>query len=371
MDFSSTYYDKTLGLLKQLCPIPAPSYDEGRRVDFICGYLEKEGIEGFYVDEAKNVIIPYNDDGKCELDVFAAHTDVVFPDTEELPMRIEGERLYCPGCGDDTANVAGLIMYAIHFIKERIKTKRGVLFVCNSCEEGLGNLYGVRTLFENYKGRISSFTSFDHCLGKGIVNVAVGSERYRIKVKTEGGHSYANFGNRNAIAILSEIITKLYRQTLPDSGKTTYNVGTISGGTSINSIAQEAECTYEFRSVDESALSKMRSSFDSIISSFKAKNNDVTAECIGLRPCSSGEADTTGMENLARTLMEKYGMKYTPGAGSTDCNIPLSLGIKAICLGLIYVKGSHTREEYVDLKSFSTGLNLGYDYIYELVSSEM
>ena len=229
----------------------------------------------------------------------------------------------------------------------------------------------MRTLFENYKGRISSFTSFDHCLGKGIVNVAVGSERYRIKVKTEGGHSYANFGNRNAIAILSEIITKLYRQTLPDSGKTTYNVGTISGGTSINSIAQEAECTYEFRSVDESALSKMRSSFDSIISSFKAKNNDVTAECIGLRPCSSGEADTTGMENLARTLMEKYGMKYTPGAGSTDCNIPLSLGIKAICLGLIYVKGSHTREEYVDLKSFSTGLNLGYDYIYELVSSEM
>ena len=176
--FSAAYHEEAVSLLERVCTIPAPSHDEGRRADFIMSWLEEKGVEGAYVDEAKNVVIPYCDDGVCGLDVFAAHTDVVFPDTDPLPMRIEGDTLHCPGSGDDTANFVALLLYAAHIITNRAPVKRGILFVCNSCEEGLGNLYGTRTLFERYGDRIATFTSFDSVLGRGIVNTAVGSERY-------------------------------------------------------------------------------------------------------------------------------------------------------------------------------------------------
>ena len=177
-------------------------------------FLRAEGIASAFEDEAKNVIIPYNDTGDNELDVFAAHTDVVFPDTSLLPFREEGDFIHSPGCGDDTASFVALLMYAVHFFKEKPKTERGVLFVCNAAEEGLGNLKGTRKLFDTYRGRIRSFTTFDECLGKGIVDTAVGSERYLIKVKTKGGHSFKDFGNRNAIAAISEIIAKFYEQVV-------------------------------------------------------------------------------------------------------------------------------------------------------------
>lgn len=362
--FSASYHEEAVSLLERVCTIPAPSHDEGRRADFIMSWLEEKGVEGAYVDEAKNVVIPYCDDGVCGLDVFAAHTDVVFPDTDPLPMRIEGDTLHCPGSGDDTANFVALLLYAAHIITNRAPVKRGILFVCNSCEEGLGNLYGTRTLFERYGDRIATFTSFDSVLGRGIVNTAVGSERYVIRVATEGGHSFADFGARNAIAVLSSVIVKLYGQST-DSKVTTYNVGTISGGTSVNSIAQSAECLYEFRAVDERSLGRMRSGFEGIISSFRAKNIDITYECIGQRPCGA-DVDTSGLEAVAQEIISSYGYSVMRGVSSTDCNIPLSMGIPAICFGLIRATGTHTRQEKVDLASYRDGLDIGYDYICSL-----
>ena len=363
--FGKTYSAQAVELLEKFCTIPAPSCHEDARVSAISTWLSENGISGCRVDAAKNVIIPYNDDGHCTLDVFAAHTDVVFPDLENLPVRREGDRLYCPGVGDDTANFVALLMYARQFFRDRVETGRGVLFVCNSCEEGLGNLKGVRRLFDDYGDRIASFTSFDSVLGNGIVSTAVGSERYRITVHTEGGHSYKDFGARNAIAILSSVITRLYGQST-DSRLTTYNVGTVSGGTSVNSIAQNAECTYEFRAVEARSLDRMRSSFESIISSFRARNIDIGTECIGLRPCG-GEVNISRLLSKAEKVLSSYSQPLTRGASSTDCNIPLSLGIPAICFGLIYAEGTHTRQEYADLSTYSLGLDLGWDYILSVV----
>ena len=245
---------------------------------------------------------------------------------------------------------------------------RRLLVVANSCEEGLGNLYGIKTLFESFAGRIRSFTSFDSVLGKGIVTTAVGSERYRITVRTAGGHSFADFGSPNAIAQLSQIITKLYGQRT-DSRLTTYNVGTVEGGTSVNTIAQEASCTYEFRSSSEDSLDRMRGLFESIISSFRARNMDISVECIGTRPCSCG-VDTKALEDVAERLSASYGLSTRRGASSTDCNIPLSLGIPSICFGLIYGEGTHKREEWADLSSYPKGLDLGWDYILAVTGAD-
>ena len=114
-EFSSLYFEKAISLLRDVCPIPAPSLNEKERVEFILSYLRAEGITSAFEDDANNVIIPYNDTGDNELDVFAAHTDVVFPDTSPLPFKEEGDFIHSPGCGDDTASFVALLMYALHF----------------------------------------------------------------------------------------------------------------------------------------------------------------------------------------------------------------------------------------------------------------
>lgn len=352
-------------LLKEACVIPAPSHHEEQRVDFITSWLRKEGVEDFHVDEAMNVIISINDDGACPLDVFAAHTDVVFPDTTALPMREDGSLLHCPGVGDDTASFVALMLYARALQRGDIKAKGGVLCVCNTCEEGLGNLKGVRQLFDDYGGRIRSFTSFDSNLG-GIVTEAVGSERYEISVRTKGGHSFADFGADNAIAQLSSLISKLYKQDVRKDRHVTYNVGTVTGGTSVNTIAQDASCTYEYRALDEKDLSTMRCALNVLISGCKARGWDIGCRCIGQRPCGI-ETDQSRLVEAVRPLMEEAGLSTRMSISSTDCNIPLSLGIPAICFGLIRFHGAHTREEYVELDSYPTGLKLGWDYISKIV----
>ena len=365
-EFSTLYFDKAMSLLRTVCPIPAPSLKEEKRAEFILNYLKGNEISSAFIDDANNVIIPYNDDGSVELDVFAAHTDVVFPDTTPLPFIEDGDYIYSPGCGDDTASFVALLMYALHFFKTKPETERGILFVCNASEEGLGNLKGVRKLFETYGARIRSFTTFDECLGNGIVNTAVGSERYLIKVKTEGGHSFKDYGKRNAIALLSEIIAELYKQDVSSLGKTTYNVGTISGGTSVNTIAEYAECTYEFRSTEKKALERMHSAFKSVIGSFSSLSDaSISYESIGIRPCSS-DVDISWMEKSAEKVMKNYGLKTDRKASSTDANIPLSLGIPAICIGIVDFHGQHTREEKMRISSYKPGLDLGYDYILEI-----
>ena len=146
----------------------------------------------------------------------------------------------------------------------------GLLLVCNAGEEGLGNLKGVRKICEDYGGRIKSFCTFDSSLSS-IVDRAVGSKRFRVKVRTRGGHSYNDFGNDNAIAGLASLVGKLYKIQVPEGGKTTYNVGMISGGTSVNTIAQEAEMLYEFRSDKRENLEYMERQFMEVLDRAKAE----------------------------------------------------------------------------------------------------
>ena len=223
--------DGVQDLIRAMAPIPAPSHHEDLRVEFVKNWMEKEGAKGVYVDEAKNVIWPVNVKENNDIYVFMAHTDVVFPDTTELPFKEDDKYMYCPGVGDDTARLA-VLLYAYRFFhKAGMKPAGdfGVLIVANSCEEGLGNLDGTRNIIKNFGSRIKGFYTVDGGL-KNIVTIAVGSHRYKVTVRTEGGHSYAAFGNRNAIRCLASMIDTLYSVKVPQNGdsKTTYNVGGIS-----------------------------------------------------------------------------------------------------------------------------------------------
>ena len=204
---------------------------------------------------------------------------------------------------------------------------------------------------------------FDSAEGAAIVTKAVGSRRYRVTVKTEGGHSYGKFGAPNAIAQLAQLIARLYEVRVPAIGKTTYNVGTISGGTSVNTIAQTAEMLYEFRSDEREGLSFMQAQFDAILEEFRASGIQIEVEVVGDRPCGL-EVDNSALASRAALAVEKhYGLSPAFTSGSTDCNVPLSMGIPAICPGCVMGSGAHTREEYVQIDSLLPGLKVAFELI--------
>ena len=352
----------SLDLLCTLAQIPAPSNDEGRRAEFCLDWLHRQGGERAYIDEALNVILPFGDvDG--DLRVIMAHSDVVFPDTEPLPLHIENGRVYCPGVGDDTANVVCLLTAAKRLSDGgRVPKEGGVLVVINSGEEGLGNLKGCREIMNTFGKRVREFITLDGS-NRTVHNKPVGSRRYEITVRTEGGHSYGDFGRDNAVACLSDLICRLYRIEVPAVGKTTYNVGTICGGTSVNTIAQSAAMLYEFRSDEAEGLEMMQAHLDREIA---ASKGEISVRLVGERPCG-GQVDVSQQQQLdrraAEAIRKHFGHEPCFTSGSTDCNVPASMGIPSVSVGCIEAAGAHTREEYVVLDSVDKGCDVAAELL--------
>lgn len=367
-----TKHEEVIELLKALAVIPAPSGHEEKRAEFCLNWFKANGGENAYIDSALNVILPIGCDNCNEITVIAAHTDVVFPDTTPFELIDDGEKLHCPGIGDDTANLVVMMMTARDILAEG-KEVKGIMFVCNSCEEGLGNLKGTKQIFSDFEGRISRFISFDSSCMHRIVDRAVGSERFEVVARTEGGHSFGKFGNKNAIAALSAIVCDMYAITPPkkEGRKTTYNVGEIRGGTSVNTIAQEASMLIEFRSDDEDGYNFMSREFERILAKAKAEEGvELEVKLIGKRP--SGKDNIEGIDRLmkltADTIRDVVKLEPAYGSSSTDCNIPLSLGIPAVCFGVGGIhSGAHTREEWVDKESLKLGLELCLEYVHRLI----
>ena len=348
-------------LLRQLCRIPAPTGQEDARAAFCQNWLQAAGYEDCIVDEAKNVICPVGVTADNDVVIFMAHMDTVFPDTEPMELREADGRLYCPGAGDDTANLAVLLMAAKLLRKSGRQPKTGVVFCANSCEEGLGNLKGCRALMARYAGRVRQVVSFDLGLD-AVFTRAVGSARYRITMHAPGGHSYLDFGKPNAIAEMAKLIGQLYALPLP--ADTTCNVGQITGGTSVNTIAQRCEILYEYRAESNESLERMAQQLNAVLTPYGAA---VECELLGLRPgmgiCHDPAAQEALLERIDGAVQRVTGVYPRHIAGSTDCNIPFSQGIPAACVGLVNMEGAHTRQEFVELDSLSQGLAVALDLL--------
>ncbi len=347
-------------LLEILGKIPAPTHQEDKRANFCMSWLKKQGAKQVTIDDAKNTIFELNCDKYKDIVIFMAHTDIVFADTKELPMQKIDTKLFAPGIGDDTANLVNLLMSIKYILKNKISMKTGILFVANSCEEGLGNLEGCKKIFSTYKNRITEFYSFDGHLGQ-CTSIPVGSYRYRISIKSEGGHSYLNFGNENAIHTMALLIKELYEIQIPSTEKVTFNVGTIEGGTTVNSIAENSTILYEYRSSSQSSLDEMEKKFNAIISKFKESGRNINVELLGIRP-GKGKINEEKLQNWtnknSEIIKKFYKGKLDFQPFSTDANIPLSKGILGNTIGTIAGGKAHTREEWVDLNSISIGMNI-------------
>ena len=374
--YIAAHEEEFFALLKELAQIPAPSNHEEKRAAYLKALVEGWGAEDVVIDEALNVVIPLGTaklpagpDGEPDLVVFSAHTDVVFPDMTPLPFYVDGDRVCCPGVGDDTESMTAMLMVLKYMLDGGISPKEGgILFVCNSGEEGLGNLKGIRKICETYKGRIRLHITFDSKLNH-ICDRAVGSVRFRVTAITCGGHSYSAFGNPNAIAHLAEVIGDIYRIEVPKRGHTTYNVGVIEGGTSVNTIAQQASMLCEFRSDDRQDLAEMQEHFDRIFDAHRSKDVSIEVETVGVRPCEAlGEASEALRREMladAKESIERItGEPLSFSSGSTDSNIPLSEDIPSICVGTYQGGGTHTREEYILRSSFRAGYEIAFETVF-------
>ena len=204
-------YPENIQLLRAIGKIPAPSRQEDARAAFCRDWMLTQGVDHAYVDAAKNAVCEINCTGDGPVVIFAAHTDVVFPDTAELPMYEEGDRLYAPGIGDDTGNLVNLLMGMKYILRFSPYTEYGIVIAANACEEGLGNLDGTKALLQRYGNRVKAFVSFDGYLGQ-CCSSAVGSYRYQLSVHAAGGHSYFNFGAPSAIKLAADLIEEIYAQ---------------------------------------------------------------------------------------------------------------------------------------------------------------
>lgn len=356
-NYVDNHFDEAIDLLRTLGRIPAPSHHEDKRAEFCRDWFACQGAKQVKIDEAKNVVCTIPGEKADEYVVIMAHTDVVFPDMDELPMHESDGKLFAPGIGDDTANLVNLMMTVKYLLEKKITPRQTLLFVANACEEGLGNLKGSKQILNDYGMAIQEWISFDCNLGD-CVDRAVGSHRYQVTVRTQGGHSYGDFGRDNSIAILAEMIHDLYQIEVPTREKTTYNVGVIEGGSTVNSIAQKASMLYEFRSADQSCLKEMEGKFRAVIEKYRNLRYNVEVEIIGIRP-GSGPVDAAKLQALTAAnvavIKACYDGEISVHASSTDANIPLSVGIPANTFGTVSGALEHTREEWIEIESMRPG----------------
>lgn len=373
MAFLNAYQEKwceehaqeAIELLRELGKIPAPSHHEEKRAAYVKAWLESQGAKGVYIDEALNVIYPIGVTENNPVVVLMAHTDIVFPDMEELKMHEEDGKLYAPGIGDDTANLVTLLMAAKYAAQHDVKPDIGIVIVANSCEEGLGNLKGSKQILKSFDGRVKEMISVDGGLHR-VVNVAVGSHRMRVTIHAEGGHSYNRFGNTNAIAQMAQLINALYDKKVPTSAKTTYNVGVIEGGTTVNSICAECSMLYEYRSESRECLAEMEEFFHQTIDDHRRLGMNIDVEVLGIRPCT-GDVDMEKLGDLTermKEIMHEYsGNVITATSGSTDANSALAIGIPSVTIGAMSSMGTHTRGEWVELSSILIGQKISLNVL--------
>lgn len=355
----------TRELICTLARIPSPTGKEQRKAEYVRDWLKEQGAQDVRIDEAGNVLWQWGQ-GRSHLTVFMAHMDTVFSEDTVLEVKEEDGRLYCPGIGDNTANLACMLMAARAAARSGSSPEYPVLFAATVGEEGLGNLAGSRKVFADYGKVTDQVVCFD-LYREAITCQAVGSVRYEVCVRTDGGHSYNDFGNASAIAVAAELISRLYRTEVPKNAKTTFNVGTIRGGTTVNSIAAEAVFTYEFRSLDRECLQYMEEQFRRILSEMPKETAGVCVQEIGRRPCN-GAVPEEQLEQLTARHQEIL-KRHTDGPVqripySTDANIPLSMGIPSVNIGTISGGALHTLNEYIETDSIGPGLLIALESLW-------
>ncbi len=352
--------DRFVRELVTLTEVPSPPFKEQARAAAFATLLRESGMTGVETDPEGNVMALRKGAGGGVL-VVNAHLDTVFPDGTNVKVKRQGTRLAAPGVGDDTRGLALILSLVRAMDAAKMQTADDILFVGNVGEEGEGDLRGVKYLLQKgkYKGRVTQMIAIDGGEVSGVTNGGVGSKRYRVTFTGPGGHSYGAFGLVNPAFAMGDAITRIARLEVPSKPKTTFNVGVVSGGTSVNSIPSNVSMDVDMRSESCGELQKLDTVFLSIIrdavdaenKARSTKEGAVKADpkAIGERPC--GETPMSApIVRSADAVIRAFGLTTAFTVSSTDANVPMSLGIPAITIGRGGPGGrQHSPDEWTDV----------------------
>ncbi len=358
LEFARSAEQDTIRDQIRLCEIPAPPFGEAMRAAAYAASMRAAGLKNVRTDSVGNVLGERPGRNGRPHVVLSAHLDTVFP--AEVPVSVTRDKnwLRGPGISDDCRGLAVVLAVARALDAANVQTDGPITFVGTVGEEGLGDLRGVRTLHENtLRQQIHRFVSVDGG-GYSITNVGIGSRRYRVTFRGPGGHSFDNFGRANPANAVGLAIAGLARLEIPAKPRTTYSVGRIGGGTSINAIPTEAWMEVDLRSADAAALKKLDAAFQSSVRSALEEENKrrqshdaltVSIDVVGNRPAGRSDRASPAVETASASL-RALGLPVRFVEGSTDANFPMSVGISSIAIG----GGGSGRDAHSPRESFDT-----------------
>ena len=349
--------DKVLDLAVAIQRIPAPTFDEQLRTHFVYERFQAEDLCDVEIDNAGNVYGCLPGSQSAHPLVVSAHIDTVFPAQTNLEGSRQAEKIFGPGIGDNSLGVAGLFGLIWLLRQHAVHLPGDLWLVANVGEEGLGDLRGMRAVVERFSAQPSAYIVVEGMALGQVYHRALAVRRYQVTISTQGGHSWVDFGRPSAIHEMAGLIRSLVTLPLPVQPRTSLNVGVISGGTSVNTIAPWAQLQLDLRSEEFSTLENLVSQVDSVIRSARRPGIDVSCEQVGNRPAGFISPQHPLIQ-LARRCLESQGLQPNLGIGSTDANIPLSRGLPAVCVGITTGGKAHTLDEYINIPPVGQGLHM-------------
>jgi len=360
MKIMSKLVARLLDLAIAIQQTPAPTFHEAERAGFVRARFEEESLQDVEIDPVGNVyacLKVANDLSSAVRHplVVSAHLDTVFPANVDLHCERERERILAPGIGDNSVGVAGLIGL-VWMLRERGIVLPGELWlVANVGEEGLGNLRGIKAIVDRFGSQPLAYLILEGASLGQVYRRGLGVRRYRLSVRTAGGHSWNDYGQPSAIHELAALTTRLTALELPRSPRTTLNVGMIAGGSSVNTIAARSTLELDLRSEDDQALTALAEQVEHIVHETEKPGVQVELEVIGQRPSGELPADHP-LVQLAQDCLRAVGIEPHLNIGSTDATLPLSRGLPAITIGLTTGGRAHSTHEYIDVAPLEKGM---------------
>jgi acetylornithine deacetylase/succinyl-diaminopimelate desuccinylase-like protein len=355
----------------RICSIPASPFGERERAEYLSRKFSELGLTEVEIDEEGNCLGLLRGSSPAPLIVVSAHLDTVFSKDTNFEVVRRANKLFAPGIADDGCGLVALLALAQAIQTERIPLEGSILFVGTVGEEGEGNLRGVRHFFTKgrWANQVDAFLSFDGPGVDRITNRALGSHRYRVEVSGPGGHSWGDFGLPNPVHAIGRAISRLASYPAPKEPRTTFSVGRIEGGRSVNAIPSEASMEVDLRSTAESELQRLDAFFRRGVRDAVDEENarrrpsdpllKLKVDLIGERPTGETPADSPLVE-IAMEATKLLGVEPRLDQSSTDSNLPISLGIPAITLGAGGTSGSsHSLDEWYDPRGRDLGLKRG------------
>lgn len=334
--------------------IPAPTFEEKTRAAYVKDQFHAIGLNHIEHDEWENVYGWLGNPQSAKVVLVSAHLDTVFPQETDLAIRYDGGRVYGPGLGDNSLGVAALLILAQTLVDHSLPNGVAVCFAANSREEGLGNLDGIRAVAQRVSNIKAAIVIEGIALGR-IYHGGIAVRRLRIDARAEGGHSWLNFGRPSAIHGLVQFAADITHLKVPTEPRTTYNIGLIGGGHSVNSIATDAHLYLDLRSTSTVALGELEQRIHELAHHHQTPELVFTVEKVGDRPAGSIPSDHP-LVKLALSALTEIGLHGGLEQGSTDANVLLAQGIPSVVVGVTYGGNAHRLDEFIETSPLTEGV---------------